>query len=153
MRISEFKNLLQTVSELHFAEPNGELIAPSFHITEAGLHTKHFIDCGGTVRSERKASIQLWEGNDSAHRLAPAKLLKILALGQPLISDEDLEMVVEYGARSLGMYGLEYADGRFMLKDLHTQCLAMDTCGIPVYDLALADTSNQNCCTPGGGCC
>ena len=153
MRISEFKNLLQTVSELHFAEPHGAAVAPSFHITEAGLHTKHFIDCGGTVRQERSASIQLWEGTDADHRLAPAKLLKIIDMAAPLLGDEDLEVRVEYGADSLGIYGLAYADGRFVLQDIHTQCLAMDLCGIPVYDLALAEGGNQNSCTPGGGCC
>jgi hypothetical protein len=35
-----------------------------FHVTEVGVVTKDFIDCGGTVRHEKVANFQLWDAND-----------------------------------------------------------------------------------------
>ena len=51
MKLSELKNKLSTVSNLTFVQPNGVFVPRHFHITEIGLVTKHFIDCGGTVRN------------------------------------------------------------------------------------------------------
>jgi len=34
---------------------NGTMVPEHFHVTEVGVVTKHFIDCGGTVRNERIA--------------------------------------------------------------------------------------------------
>ena len=53
MKLSEFKTLLQTLPEVNFKLTNGQAIPSHFHITEAGLTTKHFVDCGGTIRSEK----------------------------------------------------------------------------------------------------
>jgi hypothetical protein len=49
MKISEVKNVLQQVTELTFTLPNGTKVPSHFHVTEVGVITKHFIDCGGTV--------------------------------------------------------------------------------------------------------
>ncbi|MEX2380661.1 MAG: DUF6428 family protein, partial [Vicingaceae bacterium] len=50
MKISEVKDILRNIEELHILQTNGELVPRHFHITEVGVIDKHFIDCGGTVR-------------------------------------------------------------------------------------------------------
>jgi hypothetical protein len=52
MKISELKARLNDVDTLVFELPNGTTVPAHFHVTEVGLVTKHFIDCGGTVRIE-----------------------------------------------------------------------------------------------------
>lgn len=46
-------------------------MAPAhFHITEMGLVTKNFIDCGNTIREEKLITFQVWYAGDLEHRLA-----------------------------------------------------------------------------------
>ena len=80
MRLSEFKKQLSNTSDLSFVLPNGTKVPEHFHVTEVGQITKHFIDCGGTVRDEKTVNFQLWEANDFDHRLAPKKLNEIIVL-------------------------------------------------------------------------
>ena len=54
MNLSQFKNHLDEVSQLNFIQPNGNFIPSHFHITEAGLTTKNFIDCGGTLELKKR---------------------------------------------------------------------------------------------------
>jgi len=56
MKLSEFKSHLQDMHSLSFIQPNGSPVPAHFHITEAGVTTKHFIDCGGTERIEKYVS-------------------------------------------------------------------------------------------------
>ena len=51
MKLSQFKQHLDTVSALNFVQPNGNFVPNHFHITEAGLTTKHFIDAGKRNRT------------------------------------------------------------------------------------------------------
>ena len=60
MNITEFKNTFSKLEELTFVLPNGSHVAPHFHLTEVGEITKKYVDCGGTVRSEKIANFQLW---------------------------------------------------------------------------------------------
>jgi hypothetical protein len=53
MKLSTFKEKLEGLSQLVFTLPNGHQVPAHFHVTEVGQVTKHFIDCGGTVRLER----------------------------------------------------------------------------------------------------
>ena len=78
MRLSEIKNYLSKLKTIGFQLPNGEFVPSHFHVTEVGKVSKHYIDCGGTVRKEEVASFQLWEEKDYNHRLRPKKLLKII---------------------------------------------------------------------------
>ncbi len=156
MKLSTFKNYLNTENEINFVEPNGTLVPKHFHITEAGLVTKHFIDCGGTMRQEKTVSFQLWVASDVAHRLEPQKLLKIIDIYEKQFGAEDLELEMEYQGTTLGKYGLEFSNGNFVLTSKQTDCLAKDNCGVPVekQKLALAELeTSQGCCTPGGRCC
>ena len=157
MKLSDFKLKLLLSQELTFTLPNGEQVPAHFHITEVGQVSKHFIDCGGTVRTETSVSLQLWEANDFDHRLAPKKLLDIIALSEKVLGVEDAEIEVEYQSDTIGKYGLEFNGTNFLLTAKHTNCLASDKCGIPAEKLkvSLADlsASKQACCTPGSGCC
>ena len=153
MKLSEFKNHLQNLKEINFQTASGELVAQHFHVTEVGLTTKHFIDCGGTVRLDKTVSMQLWVEQDTEHRLIPEKLLKIIDLSKKLYEDEDLELEVEYQMETIGRYGLQFNGKTFVLTNKQTACLAEDACGItPKQKLPLA-MNVINSCTPGGGCC
>jgi hypothetical protein len=157
MKLSEIKKNLSTLNEVSFVQPNGELVPVHFHITEVGLTTKHFIDCGGTVRDEKVANFQLWEANDFDHRLAPQKLLGIIELSEKVLNMPDLEVEVEYQTNTIGRYGLDFKDQKFILLSKKTDCLAKDNCGVPEskqkIQLAELGIENESCCTPGKGCC
>jgi len=47
MKLSEFKHLLSNLETLHFRLENGHQVPVHFHVTEVGMITKKFIDCGG----------------------------------------------------------------------------------------------------------
>ncbi|TAH19828.1 MAG: hypothetical protein EAZ08_07115 [Cytophagales bacterium] len=154
MKLSEIKNTLKTVDTVNFELPNGSFVAESFHVTEVGIVTKNFIDCGGTVRNEKVANFQLWNANDFEHRLKPAKLLNIIALSEKVLGIEDLEVEVEYQSDTIGKYALGFNGTNFVLLSKQTNCLAKDNCGIPPEKLKinLSDLKSQSsCCTPSGG--
>ncbi|MES2286323.1 MAG: DUF6428 family protein [Bacteroidota bacterium] len=156
MKLSDFKKKLSTSKSINFIQPDGTAVPAHFHITEVGLTSKHFIDCGGTVREEKVVSIQLWEANDFNHRLKPQKLVDIIALSEKVLGLADLEVEVEYQTNTIGRYSLDLKDNDFIMVAKQTNCLAKDNCGIPAEKLKvnLAELSNANsCCTPGGGCC
>lgn len=157
MKLSDLKKQLGNIGELTFVLPNGTNVPKHFHVTEVGQVTKHFIDCGGTVRNERTVNFQLWEAGDTDHRLEPQKLEKIIALSEKVLGVEDAEIEVEYQGATIGKYGLEFDGRNFLLTAKQTACLASDSCGAPTEKkrISLADLSKekQACCTPGGGCC
>jgi hypothetical protein len=149
MTISEVKNVLPQLDQVSFKLENGTMVPEHFHVTEVGVISKHFIDCGGVVRDEKMANFQLWNANDFDHRLKPMKLLNIIKLSENKLGLEDLEIEVEFQGETIGKYGLDFQDGTFILTNKITDCLAKDKCGIPEELIV----SNQNSCTPGGGCC
>ncbi|MBK6524680.1 MAG: hypothetical protein IPG07_03445 [Crocinitomicaceae bacterium] len=157
MKLSEIKKHLETINDVTFQLPDGSIVPIHFHVTEVGQITKHFIDCGGTVRNEKKVNFQLWEANDFDHRLAPQKLLNIISLSENKLGIEDSEIEVEYQSNTIGKYDLGFDGKNFLLLNKQTDCLAKDNCGIPVEKLKLkmSDLSAkaESCCTPGGGCC
>lgn len=155
MKLSEIKNLLTTATAVNFVLPNGTMIPQHFHVTEVGQITKNFIDCGGTVRKEKTVNFQLWEAGDFDHRLAPRKLLSIIALSEKTLGIEDSEIEVEYQSDTIGKYNLEYNGKDFLLVATTTNCLASDKCGIPEekQKVKLSDLQTQSACAPGGKCC
>ena len=155
MKLSEVKHILQTAEAVEFALANGTKVPEHFHVTEIGVVTKHFIDCGGTVRNEKVASFQLWDANDFEHRLKPQKLLNIIALSEKALGMEDLDIEVEYQSETIGKYDLDYNGKNFVLLSKTTDCLAKDKCGVPKEELKLnlVELKSANACTPGGGCC
>jgi hypothetical protein len=156
MKLSEIKPLLSTVKSVSFILPNGQFVPQHFHVTEVGMITKNFIDCGGTVREEKVVNFQLWEANDFDHRLAPQKLQNIIELSEKVLNLVDAEIEVEYQQETIGKFNLEFDGNNFLLVAKKTNCLAQDSCGIPAEKLkvSLKDLSNPApSCTPGGGCC
>ncbi|MDR3681973.1 MAG: DUF6428 family protein [Flavipsychrobacter sp.] len=155
MKISELKKYLTEVSAVNFRLPDNSYLPVHFHVTEVGLITKHFIDCGGTERKETAANFQLWEAGDYDHRLAPQKFLHILDLSRNILGSEDLDIEVEYQQGTIGKFGLEFDGKDFLLTPKQTACLAQDACGIPAKKkIALSELTVQaDCCTPGGSCC
>ena len=108
MKLSEVKQILDSTDSVNFKLENGTKVPEHFHVTEVGVITKHFIDCGGTVRNEKVANFQLWNANDTDHRLKPKKLLDIIALSEKVLEMEDLEIEVEYQAETIGKYELDF---------------------------------------------
>jgi Family of unknown function (DUF6428) len=113
MKISELKKELNIIESLNFQLPNGNLVPENFHVTEVGVVTKNFIDCGGTVRKEKLASLQLWSTIDVWHRLKPEKLLSIIDLSEKKLGMEDLEIEVEYQGETIEKFGLEIKGKNF----------------------------------------
>jgi hypothetical protein len=153
MKISEMTQALPQLAAVSFRLPDGTYLPPHFHVTEVGLVTKHFIDCGGVERRETVANFQLWEAGDYDHRLAPQKFLHIIELSKRLLGAEDLPIEVEYQQATIGKFGLDFDGTDFLLTPKQTACLAQDACGIPSPDFALPQLQMAACCTPGGGCC
>jgi hypothetical protein len=156
MKLSQAKNILKTVEAVNFILPDGTAVPEHFHVTEVGLVTKNFIDCGGTVRKENVVNFQLWDANDFEHRLKPQKLLNIIELSEKILGIEDFEIEVEYQDATIGKYDLDFNGKNFTLLNKKTACLAQDQCGIPQekQKIRLSDMNKeQSSCTPGGGCC
>ena len=157
MKFSEFKTHLTTISTLVFVEANGVSVPKHFHITEMGLTTKHFIDCGGTVRTEKNISFQLWVANDLDHKLESDKLKRIISASEKLFENEDLDVEIEYQTETIGRYGLEINGEQFMMTPKETNCLAKDHCGIPQektkLKLSEIQTSSLSCCASNITCC
>jgi len=157
MKLSEIKQILQSVENVEFQLEDGRFVPEHFHVTEIGKVTKNFIDCGGTIRKEEKVNFQLWNANDYEHRLKPAKLLHIIQLSEEKLGIEDSEIEVEYQDKTIGKYDLEFNGKNFILKNKLTACLAEDACGIPTEkekkNLSELTSNSENSCRPGGGCC
>ena len=156
MKLSEIKNYLVTAEAVNFKLPDGTFVPENFHVTEVGMVTKNFIDCGGVVRREEVANFQLWDANDFEHRLKPKKLLDIISLSESILGMGDFEIEVEYQSETIGKYNLEFDGKDFVLVAKQTACLAQDACGIPAkqkVNLQMLGSKEGSACTPGGGCC
>ena len=82
MKLSEVKTQLKNLEVLNFQLENGTPVPEHFHVTEVGVISKHFIDCGGVVRNEKVANFQLWDANDFDHRLSNRSRLTQVELYQ-----------------------------------------------------------------------
>lgn len=142
MKLSDIKNHLKTLDTIAFQLPNGTLVPSHFHVTEIGKITKHFIDCGGTVRHEEVVNFQLYEANDYDHRLHPEKLVHIIELSENVLGLDDLNIEVEYQDTTIGKFGLDFDGTNFLL----TNCLAKSQCGIPNEKTTTNSTIEACCC-------
>ncbi|PTB96593.1 hypothetical protein C9994_06735 [Marivirga lumbricoides] len=161
MDLSEVKSALSDLKQVIFELPDGTTVPEHFHITEIGLITKKFIDCGGSLRNDRIINFQLLEAQDYDHRLSVKKLYDIIIFSEEKLGlSDELEVEVEYEMQTIGKYGLNFSNERFLLTVKQADCLAKDQCGLPSVKvnkprLKLADmtASSGNLCTPDGGCC
>lgn len=157
MKLSEVKQILPTLENVAFELENGSFVPDHFHVTEVGIISKNFIDCGGKIRSEKVVNFQLWNADDFEHRLKPNKLLSIIQLSEDRLSIEDLDIEVEYQSDTIGKYDLTFNGKTFVLKNKTTACLAQDACGIPSEkikkNLPELTVKQNNSCSPNTGCC
>lgn len=151
MKLLDVKQSLEGLPAVNFKLPDGAYIPPHFHVTEVGLVTKHFIDCGGVERKETVVNFQLWEAGDYDHRLAPQKFLHILNISKKVLGEADgLDIEVEYQQNTIGKFDLEFDGKDFILAPKQTACLAQDACGIPSKETVAKAASG---CSPKTGCC
>ena len=154
MKLSQVKESLAKLDNVEFQLENGNYVPEHFHVTEVGLVTKRFIDCGGTVREEAAVNFQLWDANDYEHRLKPAKLLSIIKLSEEVLGLENLEVEVEYQSDTIGRYGLDFNGKHFILTSKTTACFATDACGVPNVKQKLnLNVLDKSTCSPNSGCC
>lgn len=156
MKLSEIKEILPTLENVEFQLETGTFVPEHFHVTEVGMITKNFIDCGGVIRNEEVVNFQLWNADDFEHRLKPNKLLHIIQLSEDKLGIKNLEIEVEYQNQTIGKYDLDFNGKNFVLKNKTTACLAQDSCGIPAEKQKIALRGlqdNASCCTPDSGCC
>jgi len=154
MKLSEIKEILPKLDNVEFQLENGTFVPEHFHVTEIGIITKHFIDCGGTIRKEKVVNFQLWNANDYEHRLKPTKLLNIIKLSEEKLGIENAEIEVEYQTETIGKYDLDFNGKTFVLRNKTTACLAQDACGIPMEKpkIKISDLKDAGC-SPNSGCC
>ena len=157
MKISHFKSALllaKPEANPSFLNLNGIPVEPHYHITEIGLVLKNYVDCGGVVRQERKATMQVWLANDTDHRLSTQKLLEIIEKSEQLFGLKDEELEVEFQGQTIDTYGLSVQDFGFEFVAKQTTCLAPGHCGIPEAQLPVnMQTAPSSCCSPSSGCC
>jgi hypothetical protein len=159
MKLSQLQEALNTMDEVHFTLPNGNFIPRHYHLTEIGLGTKTFIDCGGKRHQDKKVILQLWTSVDYNHRLKADKFLNIINTSLPLFEGVDLDVEVEYQTDTIGKFALDFDGNNFNLLGTKTDCLATDLCGIDAIKTKVKKNLNslgsaaESCCTPGGGCC
>ena len=130
---------------LRFRLPTGGLTPIHLHLTEVARVEKRFIDCGGTVRTDVSARLQLWSAADTDHRVGCAKALQVLDRGAQLVGSTALPLEVEYDFPLLTVFPVvgsvvESGERIFLLGTRHADCLAPEVC-LP------------NPCKPGSGCC
>lgn len=157
MKLSQIKTILSTLENVEFQLENETFVPEHFHVTEVGMITKDFIDCGGVIRKEKVVNFQLWNADDFEHRLKPAKLLHIINLSEEKLGIEDLDIEVEYQTNTIGRFDLDFNGQNFVLKNKTTACLAEDACKIPQpkqkIKLTELQPDNSNSCSPNSGCC
>ena len=151
MTLQEFKKSLENRSDLSFIIENGIKIPAYFHITEMGVKTKYFIDCGGVMRKDSKITFQLWTSDDYEHRLSCYKLSAIIKKAELLIKEDldNLEIEMEYQDYTICLYSVNLIDNQYILEPILTDCLSKEACGI---DEPKQEIEASECCTS-DGCC
>lgn len=149
MKLSEVKQALNKVEQVRFTLPNGNVVPEHFHVTEIGLIDRFFIDCGGTKRKKSTINFQLYTADDYDHRLSGQKLNDIINLSEDALDLTDLEVEVEYQNDTVGVYGLDFDSGTFILTTTKTDCLAKVECALPESQdtsIDFEDKSVATCC-------
>lgn len=154
MKLSEFKLYLKNAKKVEFQLPNGNYVPPHFHVTEVGLNSKKFIDCGRNIRNSKKVNFQLWSADDYNHKISPKKLLNIIEISEETFLLEDLEIEIEFQQSTIGVFDLDYKNDVFQLVNKKTDCLDKQKCGFEVKKtVKLSSIKKQEICNPEDGCC
>ena len=153
MKLSEFKLYLKNSKKVEFQLPNGNYVPPHFHVTEVGLNSKKFIDCGRNIRNSKKVNFQLWSADDYNHKISPEKLLNIIEISEETFLLEDLEIEIEFQQSTIGVFDLDYKNDVFQLVNKKTDCLDKQKCGFEKKIVKLSSIKKQEICNPEDGCC
>ena len=156
MKLSQFKSQLAQIENLEFVLQNGTKVPAHFHITEVGMTTKQFTDCGNTFRTQKTATIQLWTSIDFYHRLEPMKVFNIIKATEKMFEGEDLDIEIEFQQDTVAKYGLEFQNNQFVLMNTKTDCLAKDSCEVVEkvkVSLNKLQKTVSSCCASETNCC
>ncbi len=162
MNLSELKQTLtdNPKKDLQFHLHDDTVIPAHFHITEVGHVAKKFIDCGGTVREEEKALLQIWVTTDEDHRVNAGQLGIIIDHGKPVLPEHDLPVEFEYEHGLLSHFevtSVKVADAvQIQLEPKQTDCMAKDVCCVPEDAESITRIRIQGIsspCDPTSGCC
>jgi hypothetical protein len=125
---------------LHMMLPDGSCVPANFHVTEMGIVSKRFVDCGGTQRKSESCVLQVWVADDFDHRLKSDKLDSIVQTSRSLLGLMDktygsLPVEIEFENEVISQYPLGDVEVTpngllFVLGKKHTACLAPDKCGV-----------------------
>jgi hypothetical protein len=121
---------------VHIYLPDSSFVPVHYHLTEVGLVTKKFVDCGGNPREQSYCSLQIWVADDVDHRLTSNKFLGILRHGAKFIP-VDAEVILEVQKDTISLYPVQGAkqiperNGLTLTAGFaYTTCLAPDKCGV-----------------------
>lgn len=183
MTTTEFLSVLEQHAELplSFEYQQGAYIRTDYHITEIKNVTFDTVDCGGVRDQWNEVHVQLWESPtpQPTHAVDTTKALKIFQVVEKVRATfGDVELKFEYGnayfhAAVLPVGAVKVNDNQIIVQlgKEQTTCKAKDRavtsdekdaacCGPavlveskPKISLSNLITSNNNSCTPGGGCC
>ena len=161
MKTADFLSLLQDHQgkSLLFQYAPNMLVGANYHITEVKHLTVDSVDCGAGVDAWKETIVQLWESPSDLGKtefMSAHKAMEILAkVGQIKPYVMDAELKIEYSnahfhTAQLFVNDFEIRGNNLMFKLAveQTDCKAKETCGIPEP----AATQEEGC-TPGGGCC
>jgi hypothetical protein len=153
---------------LQFQYAPGKWVNASYHITEIKQAPIISVDCGGKLNSWTEIIIQLWEpqASNSPEAMNIEKALSIINVVEKSLPLNPAGIVkIEFGNSQFDtrqMYPGEFLvsddDLIVILNADQIQCKAIgrgDTCGDnskPKIQLETL-TDQNNCCTPGSGCC
>lgn len=154
MKLKEFKErlmigMVNPTQPLLFKLEDGTIVPPYFHITEMGLKMKHFVDCGGTVRTEQWINFQIWTADDFDHRLTQQKLVELIIKNEGLFKQPELEVEIEYQTNTIGSYSLKIdptSATTYILTSKKTNCLAPDKCGVTKPNQPTTSQCGPSCC-------
>lgn len=136
---------------VRFELPTTTLLSPHVHVTEVARVDKKFVDCGGTLRTESSCRLQIYQADDTEHRITAAKFAQVLAKGAGVLNSLSLPVEIEVEAPYLSVFPIVASrlDEKQVILSLgmrHTACLAEDVC-FPTHP------QNKSACAPGSGCC
>jgi hypothetical protein len=150
MKLNVLKELLSKHPNTfpRFVLPNGNNIPPHAHVTEVGRVVRNFIDCGGQTGNEEKVLLQTHIGSDTEHRLRSDRFSKILELGGHVLSNDKLEVEVEYDCCVVAQYPIAEAivEGErldLILQRGKTQCRGRER----------RKDATEACCEAPAACC
>lgn len=162
MTTNEFLELLGNHKDksLLFEYKPGNFVGANYHITEIKNTTIDSVDCGAGVDFWKETIIQLWESPNEADKTEYMSAYKALGILnkvdriKPMVKDAEVRFEysnANFHTAQLFVDDFSWNDSKliFRLAAKKTDCKAKETCGIPLE----VETTSQNSCAPGSGCC